>query len=767
MRGRVLVVEPRRVACRGLAARVAWLEGTELGRGVGYSVRDDHRASRNTRILFATPGVVLRMLGEGNLPEFHTVILDEFHERGLETDLILALLLARRRSGCLVVMSATLDGDRVAAHLEGAHVHGEGRLYPIRHRYLPTDSILPTDRRLAERVAQAVDAAGDIPGAVLVFLPGKAEIAQAASALRRRADLEVLPLHGGLSLPEQSRVFEPEGTRRRIILATNVAETSITVPGVGVVIDSGLVRRTEYHDGRGFLTLVPIASDSADQRAGRAGRTGPGTCFRLWSREARLAARTPPEIHRGSLVPLVLAAAACGVADLNSLPFYDSPKPFAVEAARKELQGLKALDLGGRITERGRRLFGLPLDPVLASILVSGEGRHCFEEVVDLVSALAVGRPLFRGGAPDPADEQDLRESGCDAVACIRALREGDPRKHRLDPLALAEARTLDRRLRKAFGLRVDLPTSRKVDRHAVALTVLEADARTAHVARRRKRQVAWSNGGTEVLLGQESAVNLVRADAIVALASRAVGVGRRERRIFVTGAMPVPLEWLVEAGLGRERVGDVRVEDDRVVARIERVYARRVLGAREEIPVGALAREAVLRLFVTGGLFRETREEAEDRLAAWSLARRAVGAASAGRLTGIVGEAELETLLEARTGAWGGDVPDLETWTRRRLEELGLSSGDELPLLSPQDLLPPPLPDALKRVVDRAFPRKVSQGDATYRVHYDVPNAVVTLEKVSGLRSVPPALRFLPPFEGFRIQLLDRGRTVVLRDRR
>ena len=312
-KGKVLVVEPRRVACRSLAQWVAKLEGGELGREVGYHVRDERKASSSTRILFATPGIVLRIFEK--IHRFDAVIVDEFHERGLEVDLLLALLVARLRAGRfrgrLVVMSATLDGERVAKHVGGVHLHAEGRTFPVTVSHLGGKALLPDVSGLEERLKAAVDRCRDHAGDILVFLPGKGEIAGATKALAHRSDLEVMPLHGGLSLSEQSRIFK-RGRKRRVILATNVAETSLTVPGVGVVIDSGLVRQTRYVRDRGFLTLVPVAMDSADQRAGRAGRLAAGVCIRLWSEAAQLEARTPPEIHRESLVPLLLAAAAQG-----------------------------------------------------------------------------------------------------------------------------------------------------------------------------------------------------------------------------------------------------------------------------------------------------------------------------------------------------------------------------------------------------------------------------------------------------------------------
>ncbi|MEC8424886.1 MAG: helicase-related protein, partial [Myxococcota bacterium] len=366
-RGPVLVVEPRRVACRALGTRVAALEGTNPGSDVGWIVRDERRIGRTPRIVFVTPGVALRLLRTGDIERYATVVLDEFHERSLELDLLLALLLAQEAR--LVVMSATLAADRIAAHIGGRHIHAPGRIFEVERRFLPQGSRGPEGRELARRVRGAVEAAAELPGDILVFLPGKAEIRETRSALQT-LDLDVLALHGGLRLEEQGRIFE-SGPRRRVVLATNVAETSLTVPRIGVVIDSGLVRRTRYRKGRGHLSLLPIAEDSAAQRAGRAGRLGPGVAIALWSPETRLSPRTPPEIHREGLAPLVLASAACGRPALD-LPFLDPPRAHAVDTAREHLRLLGAIDPDHAITPRGMRLFGLPLDARLGRLLVEG-----------------------------------------------------------------------------------------------------------------------------------------------------------------------------------------------------------------------------------------------------------------------------------------------------------------------------------------------------------------------------------------------------------
>ncbi|WP_461395631.1 helicase-related protein, partial [Deferrisoma sp.] len=658
-RGRVLVVEPRRVACRALAARVAELEGERLGEGVGYVVRAERKATPATRIVFATPGVVLRWLAAGPLADFATVVLDEFHERSLDLDLLLALLLERGRHR-LVVMSATLEAERVARHLGAAVLRAEGRRFPVEIRHVPGRAFLPEVRGLEDRILEALGRAADDPGDVLVFLPGKAEIAAAAARLAGRRDLEILPLHGGLSLEEQSRVFS-RPAKRRVVLATNVAETSLTIPGIGVVIDSGLVRRTRYHNGRGFLTLLPVARDSAEQRAGRAGRTAPGVCYRLWSPEAILTETTPPEIHREALEPLVLAAAACG-ARVEDLPFLDPPKPYAVAAARESLGRLGALDPAGRITQRGRRLFGLPLDAPLGAILVEAERLGCLEDAVDLVAALAVGRPLFRG----PPRGDPLREEGCDAVALVRAVREARPDRDRVHGPVLAEARAVRRELRAAMGLEGAGPRAGgPADRKALALAVLRADPRAAHVARRRKKFTAWANGEAEAALAEGSAVDSGEHRCLAALEVRAVGTGYRKTRLVISAAMPVPPAWLVEAGIGEQRPGRVRVADDRLVCETEICHAGEVLARREEVPAGRLAREAATRAVADGQAFSGVWDELVRRLADRDRLQRLAGA-------GLVPASLAALVPDTRP-----DPP--ERWLLGRLEELGFESGEDL----------------------------------------------------------------------------------------
>lgn len=730
----VLVVEPRRVACRALASRVSELEGAPLGGRVGYAVRDAAQYGADTQILFATPGMVLHQ--RGLLARFGVVVLDEFHERGLDTDLLLALLGGAASGPKLVVMSATLDGARVAQHLGARLIEAEGSAFPVEIRYRESAPQLPRVEQLVERVRAALDAALGDPGDVLIFLPGKGEI-EAVSRALRGGDFELIALHGGLSLEGQRQAFLP-ARRRKVIVATNVAETSLTLPGVGVVIDAGLVRRTRYHAGRGYLTLAAVAQDSADQRAGRAGRTRAGVCHRLWGRGAMLERVTPPELHRESLVPLVLGAAAWGHR-ARTLRWLDPPRDHALDAAERELETLGALDEHGALTASGATLYATPLEAPLARLVVEARRRGTLDDVIDLVSALSLGRPLF---AREAHDEGALRAGDCDATALIRAVREAaldDPEVLRS---SLEEARTVRARLRREQRLE-PAPTQGPVDRDALVATAMAADPRWVHVVRVRGRHEALSNGGTEIELARESLARRVRDLAgVVVFETRAFGT-LVDTRVVATCATPVSLATMARAGLGVDRLGQVRLVDQRVVATVERVYAGRVLATRDEAPQGPVAREALAALFLRGSLFKAALPVLRERL---SLARLAVR---------LGHEAWVDAAVLAN--------PSLEAWVAARLVTLGVAHGDDLALLSGDDLLAPELAPSLRDALERSHPRTVNVGDARYSVEYDLDAQWVTLRLVAGQRRDAPPLGYLPRFEGFKVRVEGpRGVTVL-----
>jgi ATP-dependent helicase HrpB len=735
--GRTLVIEPRRIACRSLAARVAELEQTDLGRGVGYTVRDERVLRDDTRIVFATPGIALR--DRALLRSAHTVILDEFHERSLEVDLLLALLCRERPPG-LVIMSATLDAERVARHVDGVHLTAAGREFPVRICYLPGRGTLPSAEDLALRVQRAVASAADDPGDILVFVPGKAEIDACGDLLRGPATL--IPLHGGLSLGEQRRAFEPS-KRRKIILATNVAETSLTIPGIGVVIDAGLVRQTRYHEGRSYLALGPIAQDSAAQRAGRAGRTAPGVCYRLWSANAALSDTTPPEIHRESLVPLVLHAAAWG-ARVEDLQLLDPAKEYALTAARAQLGAWNALDAASGLSDAGRLLLELPLEPRHARFVVEARRLGCVEDMIDLLAVLSVGRPLFTRAPDDIGWDADLRAAGCDASAAIAALRAPQPADHGVATFVIQEARAMRARLRRLERLPEAAPAPAAIDRDALIEAILAADPKSAYVARTRAGY--FSNGEAEVELARESAARRLRkVEALLALETRGLGAGR-DAHVLATCAMPVQLSVLARAGLGEDRLSTVRHEKNRVLVQLDRVYGNQTLSTREDVPQGELARSALAELISRGSLFAGVIRETRERLARSSLAAQ----------------------LQARKQPAQASVAPVtfDSWLRARIETLGVESGEDLALLSAKDFSVPEVAFELRAELDSDYPATVSVGDATYRAEYELERNQVVLHMIRGSRREPPPLGYLPKFPGLRVCLQTRSGPTLLRER-
>ena len=742
--GPVLVVEPRRVACRTLATRVAEIEGSPVGQRVGYQVRDDVRRGPETQIVFATPGMALLELAEqpDRFATYGTVILDEFHERSLDIDLLFALL--RSRVKRLVVMSATLAAERISAALGGQHVHAEGRSFAVDVHYDADGPMFPTSRHLTDRVVRAVRDSHAVQGDLLVFLPGKGEIADVKARLPPGLNRAIIELHGGLDPEQQAAAFRIDGPRK-VILSTNVAETSVTVPNVVRVIDSGLVRQTRYHAGRGALSLVPIAMDSAEQRRGRAGRVRTGDCLRLWRPGATLAARTTPEIHRESLVPLVLAAMACGQ-NPQHVEFLDPPKTHALDAAFEELAALGAVS-NATLTERGRRLFRLPLDPWLGRLLVEAETSGALDDVVDLVAVLAVDRPPFSSATGLPLDDDDPRAQGCDVTAAIVGLRDGA-----LHPVVQREAEGHRGRLRRTLGLRKAPIQRTRPDRRRLVRTALAADRRAAYVARPRRRQVAWANGGTEIELDRRSALQLVTHDGVTQLPPAMVVFGIRaltdgpSTRIIATCAAPLSLSELDAVQLSRPRLASIGIKNHRVIAEIERVFAGKVLGTETTEPEGPLLREALTKLIVRGTVHKKARAEAERRIMQAKLLTRL---AQGGWIN-----APDETLAP-----FASLPSSLADWLAEVLERLGLESADDVQLIDSDDLLPPEVPFHLSEQLNREYPLHIELGDAAYRVEYNTDTREAILHMERGQRKTPPLRQYLPRLRGFRL-LVQAGRT-------
>jgi ATP-dependent helicase HrpB len=402
---KIIVLEPRRLAARAAAARIAATLGEDVGETVGLRVRFGSKVSRRTRIEIVTEGIFTRLiLDDPELRGIAAVLFDEFHERSLDADLGLAL--ARdaqqglREDLKLLVMSATLDGARVAKLLGDAPViESDGRAFPVTTHYLGRDARTPIERQVADAVEKALHAE---PGSMLVFLPGAGEIRRTESLLRERirdGAVDIVSLYGALEASVQDRAIAPAPPgRRKIVLATAIAETSLTIEGVRIVIDCGLARVPRYEPDVGLTRLetVRVSRAAADQRRGRAGRTEPGVCYRLWDEPetASLEAFARPEILSSDLASFVLDLAQWGVSDPATLAFLDPPPAAALKEAKALLRELDAIDADGRLTEEGRLLRALPLQPRLARMVVdaarAGQGLRA-AEIAAILSERGLG----------------------------------------------------------------------------------------------------------------------------------------------------------------------------------------------------------------------------------------------------------------------------------------------------------------------------------------------------------------------------------------
>ena len=379
LRGRkILMLEPRRLAARSCAAYIAAKLGERTGETVGYQVRLERRVGPRTRLEIVTEGLLAqRLMRDPELSDTGLIIFDEFHERSLACDLGYAMAVDVRRALRpdlrLLVMSATLSTEEIAVHLGDADVHtAEARMYPIETRHLLMESVAPISMQMAGAVKRILP---EVSGDVLCFLPGEGEIRRCAEELRSLPGAAVMPLYGAMPKEEQDRVLLPlRDGRRKVVLATSIAETSLTIEGVTAVVDSGLMRVSRFspRSGMSRLETLRITRDRADQRRGRAGRTAPGICLRLWTeaQDRTLVPAMKPEIVDADLAATVLSAAEWGTSDLDGLPWLTPPPAAAWENAKSLLVLLGALDRSGRITEHGRRMARLAVHPRLANMIL-------------------------------------------------------------------------------------------------------------------------------------------------------------------------------------------------------------------------------------------------------------------------------------------------------------------------------------------------------------------------------------------------------------
>ena len=796
--GPILVVEPRRVACRSLSEYLAGNRGEEAGESIGHRVRFDDRTSDETRVMFATTGVVLRMLGSEEPWPFAGVVVDEFHERGWEVDLIVAIL--RERSGepdfgPFVLTSATIDAARISREMGANLIESEGRTHPVDVEYSGGPPA-PTADDLEQRVRDAVRSVAERPeddGDILVFLPGKGEIADCKRSLRGVAeehDLELLEVHGRLPPSRIARAFADDAQRRRVFLSTNVAETSVTLPGVTTVVDSGLVKMRIHRGGRSALALVPTSEASMDQRAGRAGRVRPGRCLRLWKERFRPEATTPPEVERIELDEVILHAGCAGLdgESFDRADWLTEPPEFAVEDARSRLRKIGALDDNNALTQLGRRLAELPVDAHDARMLIEPPA-HLKGPICDLVALLQRSTDLLLPlGFVDGSRRGDVRQnrntllSDCDneVHTQLTCLREGYPREHGLHRSAWREATKVSASLREI----VDAPECDPREDDATIPTTEELAAylldripefafvlRDRAKKRRRKgkpkmgRSEPWANGEVELDVypfnppvdSRARERDIQHPEAGLILNVFWVGDGGTGIRGLGSMLLPATKKQLAEAGLGEPEPSRLRIEKRGeapvISANVRRKFAGTTLRQREERLAGEALCEAAAKLVVEGRLFKGAAEVVREDLHLW----------------GVLGDWPDEEAYWSEPDAKSPPKP--VSFLAERLWEIGLRASEDLALLEAEDLRPDLSGELgvaefeLERWREE-FPRTWEHMGARYECLVQPSVGKVILEPLNkkAKKGDDPKARHLPRFRGFDVYYRNASRVVPIR---
>jgi ATP-dependent helicase HrpB len=741
-RDQIVMLEPRRIAARAAPRRMAEEGGWTLGREIGYQVRFERKAGPETRILVVTEGILVqRLQADPFLEGVGVVIFDEFHERNLQTDLSLAMARRVQREVRpdlkLLAMSATLDPGPVAAFLGGAPVlESRGRLHPVEILYIDRPDDRPLPAQAASGVRRLLDAT---PGDLLVFLPGVGEIQRAAEALAGLAaerDLALLQLYGDLPAERQDEVLR-RSNRRKVVLATNVAETSVTIDGVTAVVDSGAVRRLRFDPATGLdrLELGRVSRASADQRAGRAGRQAPGICLRLWPawEQPALPERETPEIARVDLAGPALQLLAWGEPDLAAFGWFEAPDPAALAAATLLLRQLGALDDHG-MTALGRTMARLPVHPRLARLLVEGHRRGHPREAALLAALLAERDPFPRtprGAGPRRASRSDLLDR-LDALEAFerRNAFDGDLNAGAARFVLKARDQLLDLARRE---LSPPLPVREGDDSLLRSLLAAYPD----RVARRREPRSPRGVmvGGRGVRLADDSAV---LEDPLFLCVDLDAGRSGPLSEALVRKASAVEAEWLpadrvrtaidLEFDESRERVAAWKRTryEDLVIAEAEvpppdaagtaRVLAAaaaerldRALALDDPAVAAFLARVRSLAGWMPElGLPRFTGEEIRDLLPALAAGRKSFA------------ELKRAPLLDVFQGALS--YPQLEALRREAPERLAVPSGSQIRIVY-EPGQPPVLAARIQEMFGLAETPRVAAGRVPVLLHLLAPN--------------------------------------------
>lgn len=707
---KVIMLEPRRLAARSVAMRIAELLKEPIGKTAGYRIRFDSRVSADTRIEVVTEGIFTRMIQSDNaLEEVGLIIFDEFHERSLQSDLALALTLqvqqVLRPDLRILIMSATLDGEKLSTLLNAPVISSSGREHPVKLKYLGNEDATPIAVRAVAAVRKAFH---EETGDILCFLPGAGEIQRTAELLgQANLSLSIYPLFGDIPFRKQQEAIMPHPAgMRKVVIATSIAETSLTIEGITVVIDSGFARvpRFDPRSGLTRLETVRVTKDAADQRAGRAGRLGPGICYRMWGegRNHTLVPHRVPEILEADLTQLVLELHVWGLRDVNSLMWISRPPIGAIQQATELLTKLGALDEKG-ITVRGKKMAGLPTHPRIAHLLLEGQSTPANAALAADIAALLEER--------DPLP----RDSGADLtlrIELLRRWRRGE--RVNADRNLLERIEKLASTWRRSFG--TSTANDNVVDK-AVGALILEA------YPERIARQVEKHGGRYRLLNGRYASLpshDPLSREPWLAIAH--LDAGSAEGKIFLAA----PLD-----------------EADLVGRAVEK---RNVYWDNERAMVAVQTEKLIGNLVLSGRTLHEISEEESAHIICNLLREKGLKLLNWDQAF-AQWQARVLSLKLWRPGDHWPDVSDeqlvetLETWFVPFLQ--GIRKLGEIQRLEPEKILPSIMPWDLNRRLDALAPTRLQvPSGSNIKVEYfangSAPVMEVRLQEVFGLHETP-----------------------------
>ncbi|MHA2811801.1 helicase-related protein [Vibrio campbellii] len=738
--GRVLVIEPRRIACTSLAEFLADQSGQPLGKQIGYAIKLHAHYDENTNVVFVTPGVALRWFAEDKLASFDIVMVDEFHERRWDIDLLTAIL-KQEKQHRLIVTSATLEGEKLANYLDAKRLRSEGRCFPVTVTHRSLDSrYLPNKKGCENDVVRTVkEALEDEEGDILVFLPGRKDITQCSQMLQNLDDVLVVKLHASVSDEERHRALTVQ-KQRKVVLATNVAETSLTIPNIRVVIDSGLERRTVQRNGRTALTLTNISKASAAQRMGRAGRVAEGACIRLFGEHAPLELVTPPELHREELVEPMLAAACCGYR-LSELSFLDSVPEKSLNSARQTLQGMEAIDEQGDITEHGKKVYPLPIDALFADLVTRVQTKAEKEAMIDLAAALSVPAQLYQLQGGESAEALAQEEPfGCDASLMIRLVRGEQLPGVNVDASVLDEAQGLAKQMREVFEL-PDLEVASRYKRDELTKAIAKLHPELVFVRRERRRD-ALGNGLMEMMVGRNSRFP-EKSEAALVLDSHSVpGRGVKQTLNLASVMLPISLKLLRELELGEWQQGETNYEEEAPRATMHLIYAGRTICTEYQALEGGVAVQSIVEMIEAETLLPGFAPSRKQQIQHWKIYN------ALGLNPEPVDKAKLDGL-------------SFSTWLVEQLETLGVESMEDIELFEADDIPFEGIPDWEYQDFAEQFPLKLLLAELKLDVEYFVSRKLVHVIYTDGNRKGDPKRWELPRWSGWKVQYKKASRVL------